>query len=234
MNRILPTVISVTIAWAPLTLSAQHDDISSRIVAADPEVRALLREGSDRSETLRALIGTLEESRWRVFIRRGQCKATALRSCLLHFIGTSRGEPYLQIVITLAGRHRDQVIVSLAHELQHALEVARAPEVVDVATLRALFRRIGFVRVRTGLVTAYETRAAEQVSHAVLRELRRTQRETPLNGPQQRLDARCPCRSGPVAQLGARMNGVHEVTGSIPVWSTIRLMASHFRVKCPE
>ena len=24
---------------------------------------------------------------------------------------------------------------------------------------------------------------------------------------------------GPVAQLGARMNGIHEVTGSIPVWS---------------
>jgi hypothetical protein len=26
---------------------------------------------------------------------------------------------------------------------------------------------------------------------------------------------------GPVAQLGARMNGIHEVTGSTPVWSTI-------------
>ena len=25
---------------------------------------------------------------------------------------------------------------------------------------------------------------------------------------------------GPVAQLGARVNGIHEVTGSIPVWST--------------
>src|SRR5438132_3472065 len=27
-------------------------------------------------------------------------------------------------------------------------------------------------------------------------------------------------RCGQVAQLGARMNGIHEVTGSIPVWST--------------
>ena len=26
--------------------------------------------------------------------------------------------------------------------------------------------------------------------------------------------------SGPVAQLGARMNGIHEVAGSIPAWST--------------
>ena len=28
-------------------------------------------------------------------------------------------------------------------------------------------------------------------------------------------------QSGPVAQLGARVNGIHEVTGSTPVWSTI-------------
>ena len=27
-------------------------------------------------------------------------------------------------------------------------------------------------------------------------------------------------KSGPVAQMGARVNGIHEVTGSIPVWST--------------
>ena len=26
--------------------------------------------------------------------------------------------------------------------------------------------------------------------------------------------------SGPVAQLGARMNGIHEVRGSNPLWST--------------
>jgi len=43
---------------------------------------------------------------------------------------------------------------------------------------------------------------------------------------------------GPVAQLGARMNGIHEVTGSIPVWSTnspfrpplvAKSLAKHYR-----
>ena len=37
-----------------------------------------------------------------------------------------------------------------------------------------------------------------------------------------KLKVRLP-QSGPVAQLGARMNGIHEVTGSIPVRSTISL-----------
>ena len=41
-----------------------------------------------------------------------------------------------------------------------------------------------------------------------------TDRRTPgtIEGPSS--------QRGPVAQLGARMNGIHEVTGSIPVWST--------------
>ena len=30
---------------------------------------------------------------------------------------------------------------------------------------------------------------------------------------------------GPVAQLGARVNGIHEVTGSNPVWSTNSLLS---------
>jgi hypothetical protein len=29
-----------------------------------------------------------------------------------------------------------------------------------------------------------------------------------------------PAQEGPVAQLGARLNGIQEVTGSNPVWST--------------
>ncbi len=35
--------------------------------------------------------------------------------------------------------------------------------------------------------------------------------------------------SGPVAQLGARVNGIHEVTGSIPVWSTIPIRIQDHR-----
>jgi len=33
--------------------------------------------------------------------------------------------------------------------------------------------------------------------------------------------------------IGLQGHGIHEVTGSIPVWSTIRL-ASHLYVECPE
>ncbi len=42
------------------------------------------------------------------------------------------------------------------------------------------------------------------------------------------LGAQAPSR-GPVAQLGARVNGIHEVTGSIPVWSTIPFASAMYR-----
>jgi hypothetical protein len=48
---------------------------------------------------------------------------------------------------------------------------------------------------------------------------------------------RLPTESGPVAQLGARLNGIQEVTGSNPVWSTnLRSPAivSELRLASPE
>ena len=45
------------------------------------------------------------------------------------------------------------------------------------------------------------------------------------------LESKLPLPSGPVAQLGARMNGIHEVTGSIPVWSTNSSSASETGLK---
>lgn len=36
-----------------------------------------------------------------------------------------------------------------------------------------------------------------------------------------RVSQRAGAAYGPLAQLGERMNGIHEVTGSIPVWSTL-------------
>ena len=51
-----------------------------------------------------------------------------------------------------------------------------------------------------------------------------------VSGPMLRLRVRSTyhTRRGPVAQLGARLNGIQEVTGSIPVWSTTFLVKTTF------
>jgi hypothetical protein len=123
---------------SPLRVSGQQRGMENRIIATDPGVRELLREGYDRSQTLRALINAIGGSRWRVFIQRGPCPARALTSCLLHFTGIFEGDPYLRILITFAGRHRDQVIASLAHEIQRddAMRSSSRPRTDASASLR--------------------------------------------------------------------------------------------------
>jgi len=57
---------------------------------------------------------------------------------------------------------RQDVLPALAHELQHAVEIAQAPEARDAQALEALMRRIGWCRggrlFETGAALAIEAR----------------------------------------------------------------------------
>ena len=97
-------VMALATIVLPLNVSGQDRNVGSRISTADREVGELLHEGYDRSQTLRTLVHAIERSRWRVFIQRGRCPARELTSCLLHFTGMFEGDPYLRILITVAGR----------------------------------------------------------------------------------------------------------------------------------
>ena len=63
-------------------------------------------------------------------------------------------------------RSHDQLLALIAHELQHALEVIEHEDVVDGATMQAMFRKIG-VSVKGG----YETAAAAAIGDRVLSEV---------------------------------------------------------------
>jgi len=59
----------------------------------------------------------------------------------------------------------------LAHELYHAAEIARAPEVVDGESLKALYLRIGEQSCRGQVPHCWETRAAQAFQELVTRQL---------------------------------------------------------------
>jgi hypothetical protein len=144
----------------------------SRIRTRNPAVVRLLADGAARSPTFAALVDRLERTRWRVFLERGRCPGAAAGACLLSFVGTYNAEPYLRVLIDERRLgHPDRQIGAIAHELQHALEVAESSDVVDTATLVALFRRIGYVRQDSSRGLAYETDAARRVGEKVLGEL---------------------------------------------------------------
>src|SRR5690349_1433881 len=76
------------------------------------------------------------------------------------------GFRYVRIQLALRGAPEDAIAV-LGHELQHAVEVAEAIDVIDAGGLEKLYRRIG---VRSG-PQVYDTIAAQELGKVVRREL---------------------------------------------------------------
>ena len=93
----------------------------------------LIDAGISGSATFRRLIVTLNDSDVIVYIEPIRTRQP-LRGYLAHNI-VARGQyRYLRIAVEIAGSER-RLVSLLAHELQHAVEVAHAPEVRDPESL---------------------------------------------------------------------------------------------------
>ena len=144
-----------------------------RVIVVEPTLVTLVEDGRTRSPTFRDLIDRIEATEWVVFLQPGWCPEPATQGCLLHVVGQFQGRRYMRLLVNPRGRHRDQVIVTVAHELQHAVEVATSAGVTDTESMIELQRRIASSRVRLPNAEVYETAAARQVEHAVFVELRK-------------------------------------------------------------
>ena len=157
--------------WARAATAAAVTEPAARVRSTNATILELLKEGAERSATFRSLIDAIDHSTGIVYVEFGYCAFGHLNGCLLPFIAASHGDRYLRILVTpdKTRRSHDQLLALVAHELQHAIEVIAHPEVVDAATMEAMFRRIG--TPATGGMTGYETSAARAAGDAVLTEL---------------------------------------------------------------
>ncbi|MNC84833.1 hypothetical protein D3C83_04010 [compost metagenome] len=120
-----------------------------------------------RSATFRRLCTELGHRDVVVQVLTGRTQHRA-RASLLHRITVAGDVRYLFVVIDPNGAAR-RVIATLAHELQHAIEVARETEVGRSIPVDRFFMQIA--NVRCGEANCFETSAAIRVQHEVLREL---------------------------------------------------------------
>ncbi len=138
--------------------------------ASEPKILALIDAGLSRSATFRGLVATLDESDVIVYIE-PKLTRQALGGYLAHNIVARGGYRYLRIAIEMQGARRSLVSL-LAHELQHAVEVAHAPEARDAESLQRTF---GLLAAKFGCsnTECYETQAAKDVEHIVSEEFQR-------------------------------------------------------------
>jgi hypothetical protein len=164
-------VLSAVIVCTAAPQASGSTADATRVRSTDAGILALVREGTERSATFSTLVDTIGRSNGIVYIEFGYCAFGHLNGCLLSYIAPALGDRYLRIIVTPDKHQRshDQLLALIAHELRHALEVIEHPEVVDVPTLEALYRRIG--TPETGGLKGYETSAARAAGDATLSEV---------------------------------------------------------------
>ena len=84
----------------------------------------------------------------------------------VHFMGASAGYRYLRIQVKTT-MNRFDIVASVAHEMQHVLEIADHPEVISEEALAALYRRIGDEHAWC----MFETEEAQDAGRAVRAEI---------------------------------------------------------------
>jgi hypothetical protein len=151
--------------------AAAATDVPAHVRSTDGQMLQLIKEGTERSVTFKTLVEDINRSDGIVYVERGICAFGHINGCVLPFIAATPNNRYIRILVT-SDTHRvshNQLLALIAHELQHAREVIEHSNVIDIATMEEMYRRIG--TPLTGHRSGYETSAARAAGDAVLDEL---------------------------------------------------------------
>lgn len=160
-----PTVIAAAVD-TPDAASA-FANAARRIRSEDPRVRQAVALGSARSASFRELLARVEARDVIAYVELDPQLRGRLSGRMRWVVSTNVAR-YVRVSLNpeLTGF---QLVATLAHELQHVIEVGDAPSVVDEPTLAALYREVGTERrSRSG---AWDTIAAQLAGDAVRKEL---------------------------------------------------------------
>lgn len=169
LPRWLVLTAAISMQLLPGTSAADDTPSFVRLKPVDAEMRRLMVAGYQRSATFRRLVDEIHGSRALVVVQFGSCGRGRYRACVSHIGGDAR-QRSLRIKVS-PQTTTDRLIATIAHELQHALEIAGAPDVVTAGHVVALYRRIGVGECRDGLSEACETNEALETERRVLAEL---------------------------------------------------------------
>ncbi|MBX7186050.1 MAG: hypothetical protein K1Y01_12980 [Vicinamibacteria bacterium] len=132
-----------------------------------PSAIDLVWESMSRSSIVEDLLRQLEETGVVVYLTDSMPGAVAGPVSHLVYLSNDETTRYLLVRIDRWRSTPFERIALLAHELQHALEVAAAPEVRDAQGLAKLYRRIGWENQKD----KFETEAAQMVGAQVRKQL---------------------------------------------------------------
>jgi hypothetical protein len=166
--RLLPIVALCSTLLTSTAFAAKGPTGEVRLRPQDSRLEQVLKEGARRSTTFKALVDRIEASNVIVYVAINPMMKSNL-SGMLTWMTRAGDYRYVRASIRVDLTF-DQMIATLGHELQHAVEVIEDESVVDEKSLVALYRRIGHQNSNV-TPARWETAAAQQAGFRVRREL---------------------------------------------------------------
>jgi hypothetical protein len=145
----------------------RYPGLDEHVRSAQPQVVSVIRDGLSRSATFASLLTTLNESDVVAYVEALWKMPPGLEGYLNHEVLASGGRRYVRIMVDIQLGH-DRLIKIIAHELQHAVEVAQAADVRSDEDVRKLFERLDSGQCRRRCT---ETDSALDVQRSVWTEL---------------------------------------------------------------
>jgi len=170
-TRAAVAALSLLVLVTPAIASELPASPSSNVRAETSGMRQLIADGSAGSAAFRALVSSVDQSDLVVYVRCRLFPEHELRG-RMGLLSAAGGHRYAVIEISCYQPYT-ALILTLAHELQHAVEVASAPWVVDAGTFAQFYAATGELVSSSGdMKKLYETAAAVERAARVRRELR--------------------------------------------------------------
>ena len=131
-----------------------------RVRSTHAYIRAMIEEATTRSSTLRRLVAAIAETNGIVYVEQGDC-GHSVRACLTLSVTPAGDYRFLRVLVD--ARQPDwEVMASIGHELQHALEVLGEPA---LKTSESIF--LFYVREGLTMGDSFETPEAIRAGDAV-------------------------------------------------------------------
>ncbi len=159
------TAQEIRAAGQPCTIP-ERLPIVTRVRSEDPALSALVSEASRRSISFRRLVTTIEATDGLVYVEWGHCSHEG-RACLP--LSVTLAGPYRLLHIVVDRRSQDEeVMASIGHELQHAIEILSERRIRSGAAIYHFYRGSsrGYM-----IGDAFETNAAIAAGNAVRTEV---------------------------------------------------------------
>jgi hypothetical protein len=152
-------------------LAAQTPTDLIRIRPESSLLRTVVAAAFDRSAIFRSLIDRIDHSDVVVHLTCEQFSSPTLNGRTVLVAAT----PFVRYLRVQIRCHQPtQLLVGIvAHELQHVVEIASTPRVIDDRSFGALYRTIGFATDEGDRVEQFETTAAQTVGARVQAEFAR-------------------------------------------------------------